>query len=223
MREKFPLLSLLPSCLRPGRDGSVTEHCDPETLTAFAERTLHLHERDQVAHHLSLCPDCREVLALASGTNIPAVNSKTRPANLLWPWLYSGAAVAAVCLAVLFLPSTEPPVTRPMEKSTTPKPTFSPQLTAATIAAPVLPGLTPVWRVNSSRYPASLEVSYDNRRSWTTIHTPALHPKSVASEGPRVWVANDDGTILQSNDGGLHWTPLRPTVHVAAVEASATH
>jgi hypothetical protein len=223
MREKFPLLSLLASHLRPGRDGDVIQHCDPETLTAFAERTLHPHERDQIARHLSLCSDCREVLALSSAADIPAFNSKPRPANVPLPWLYSGAALAALCLALLFLPSTKPPASRPMEKPTTPNPTFSPQHTAARIAAPVLPGLTPVWRVNSSRYPASLEVSYDKRRTWRTVHTPKLNPKSVASEGTNVWVINADGTVLQSHDGGLHWAPLRPTVHVSAVEASATH
>ena len=108
-----------------------------------------------------------------------------------------------------------------MGKAATSNPTFSPQLTAARIVRPILPGLKPVWRVNSSRYPASLEVSYDNRRTWRTIYSPNGHPKSVAWEGSSVWVANADGTVLQSNDGGLHWKPLHPTVHISAVEASS--
>lgn len=222
MRKEFSLLSLLPAYLRPRGDCAADEHCDPETLTAFRERTLRPQERDQIVRHLSLCPDCRAVLALSSATDIPAFHPERRPASVPLQWLYSGAALAALCLAALLFPSTKPPAPQPMENATASNPAFSHQLTAARIAAPVLPGLTPVWRVNSSRHPASLEVSYDNRRTWRTIYSPNAHPRSVAWEGTNVWVANGDGTVLQSNDGGLHWTRLTPAMHISAVQASSS-
>lgn len=219
MRKEFPLLTLLPAYLHPRADCTADEHCDAETLNAFRERTLRPQERAVVARHLSLCSDCRAVLALSSAADIPSFHAERAPANVPLQWLYSGAALAALCLAALFLPSTKVPSST--EIVTAPHPTFSPKLAAARIASPVLPGITPIWRVNSSRNPASLEISYDNRRTWRTIYLPNAHPKSVAWQGSNVWVANADGAILQSNDGGLHWTRLPPAFHISAVEASS--
>jgi hypothetical protein len=40
-------------------------HPDADLLTAFAEQTLSASERDGILHHLALCGDCRDVIALA--------------------------------------------------------------------------------------------------------------------------------------------------------------
>src|SRR5664279_6433122 len=41
-------------------------HPSPDELTSFMEGTLPSVERDFLTHHLALCPDCREVVFLAS-------------------------------------------------------------------------------------------------------------------------------------------------------------
>jgi len=41
-------------------------HIDANLLTAYAEQSLDVRERESVAAHLALCSDCREILFLAT-------------------------------------------------------------------------------------------------------------------------------------------------------------
>jgi len=49
----------------PGQGAPERAHPDADLLTAFAEQALSATERDGVLEHLSLCGDCRDVVALA--------------------------------------------------------------------------------------------------------------------------------------------------------------
>lgn len=224
------MLPLLRSHLRQANSTDDAPHCDAETLTAFAERTLDPTERDRVAHHLSECPYCCEVLATSSQAAVPPASEKTQTARTRLRWFYGAAALASLCVAAIVfhhpsktppsppqppqhVASTNPP---PVPKFTGP-PIFSPRLTDAQVTSPVLTGFAPVWRINSSRYPAALEISYNNGQTWSLIRTPGFQPKSVASEGTTVWVADAKGTVLQSTDVGLHWTRLPQTTHPSPV------
>jgi len=69
----------LPESLRSAlaRQGGGEVHPSPDVLTSFMERTLPRDERDFVTNHLALCPDCREVVFLASSAaEGAAVNEK---------------------------------------------------------------------------------------------------------------------------------------------------
>lgn len=54
-------------------------HPEADLLTAFAEQTLSVTERDSVLAHLALCGDCREVVALA----LPAADFAATPSVTL--------------------------------------------------------------------------------------------------------------------------------------------
>jgi hypothetical protein len=54
----------------PATNAAEPNHPDPDLLTAFAEQSLSLAERDGVLEHLVLCVDCRDTVALA----LPAEN-----------------------------------------------------------------------------------------------------------------------------------------------------
>jgi hypothetical protein len=54
----------------PATNAAEPNHPDPDLLTAFAEQSLSLAERDGVLEHLVLCADCRDTVALA----LPAEN-----------------------------------------------------------------------------------------------------------------------------------------------------
>jgi Photosynthesis system II assembly factor YCF48 len=62
MNQKLPMP--LRNALARQAGGEV--HPSPDVLTSFIERTLPRDERDLVTYHLALCPDCREVVLLAS-------------------------------------------------------------------------------------------------------------------------------------------------------------
>ncbi len=66
----------------PGQNVPEPAHLDVDLLTAFAERSLSTSERDSALHHLSLCGDCRDLLALAlpaAGASVeaPAIADET--------------------------------------------------------------------------------------------------------------------------------------------------
>jgi hypothetical protein len=74
-------------------------HPDPDLLTSFAEDSLRENERGLVLAHLSVCGDCREIVALAQPvmetSAVPRVESSSW---LRWPVLKWGAAVACVAI-----------------------------------------------------------------------------------------------------------------------------
>lgn len=107
--------ALLRRALR-GQESPEQAHPDADLLTAFAEQTLPAGERDGLLDHLSLCGDCREVIALAlPATEIPAKRSAVHathlPAKTAMGWLHALttpnlrwaalAAAAAIIAAVL--------------------------------------------------------------------------------------------------------------------------
>jgi cytoskeletal protein RodZ len=108
MNQKLP---------RPLRDALARQaggevHPSPDVLTSFMERTLPLDERELVTDHLALCPDCREVVFLASNAtedvvvdesklaaaHQPAVLAETRRRRwtLGLSWVAGAAAVLLV-------------------------------------------------------------------------------------------------------------------------------
>jgi Photosynthesis system II assembly factor YCF48 len=61
-------------------------HPDADLLTAFAEQSLVESERARVIEHLSLCSECREVVALTLPASDDAmVSTSTRPTHSVWP------------------------------------------------------------------------------------------------------------------------------------------
>src|ERR1700689_830135 len=78
-------------------------HPDADVLTAFAEHSLPVLERDHVLEHLARCGDCREVVALAlpatEAVALAGSDSTARRGWLSWPVLRWGI-VAAGILAV---------------------------------------------------------------------------------------------------------------------------
>ncbi|HXY51756.1 MAG TPA: YCF48-related protein [Terriglobales bacterium] len=87
--------------LRAG--GAVGEHPDPNVLTAFAEHSLVGRERARVLEHVTLCQDCREILAVATAVPAaepaPAARGGSSSAWFRWPAVRWGA-VAACCVVV---------------------------------------------------------------------------------------------------------------------------
>ncbi|MGD0629737.1 MAG: zf-HC2 domain-containing protein [Terracidiphilus sp.] len=85
-------------------------HPDDDLLTAFAEGKLLQRERAEVFAHLATCPDCREVLSVATQASlIPASGTKPfllprsahRPSRAWLPWASIAACILAMCSAGL--------------------------------------------------------------------------------------------------------------------------
>jgi Photosynthesis system II assembly factor YCF48 len=102
-------------------------HPDPDTLTAFVEELLPAAEHNTVLEHISLCTQCREVVALtlperavaAEAEEAPAPVSTALPAPRRWWFLTpqfgmvaSIAAVAAGVFLVLKIPQMQKPQTQ---------------------------------------------------------------------------------------------------------------
>jgi hypothetical protein len=82
------------------------EHLDADLLTAFAEQLLPESERHLVLSHLSLCSDCREVIALAlPATEAVDVTVSARPKRAGWltlPAFRWGVVAAGVLVVTSF-------------------------------------------------------------------------------------------------------------------------
>jgi Photosynthesis system II assembly factor YCF48/Putative zinc-finger len=97
------------------------EHPDADLLTAFAERSLPLAERQQMLKHLSACADCREVLALSqSAVLLPETQAVLTPAAVpFWRRLFTpafglaGSIAAIAVVAVLVLEHPQQREVRP--------------------------------------------------------------------------------------------------------------
>lgn len=80
------------------------DHPDADVLTAFSERALSEHERNQVLGHLAKCAGCREVIALALPAEEPtlAVVHPTRDKWVTWRRLRWGLVAAGVIVVGSF-------------------------------------------------------------------------------------------------------------------------
>lgn len=76
-------------------------HPDANLLTAFAEHSLTVGEREQVLGHLSGCADCREVVALAGSPLVEPVPEPARKRGLWEMPLFHWGAVAATTVVVV--------------------------------------------------------------------------------------------------------------------------
>ena len=101
-------------------------HPDADLITAFVEKSLADHERDQILEHLAKCADCRETVVLAfpeQAIPIAAAATQRHVPRLSWPVLRWGALAA--CVAIVGVAVTlrhqfraSPPVpARPLETS----------------------------------------------------------------------------------------------------------
>src|SRR5580700_8029063 len=78
-------MSNLPKIVLKQLEAPAGEHLDADLLTAFAEQSLPESERNLVLEHLSLCSDCREVIALAlPATEAASVTVSAHPARAGW-------------------------------------------------------------------------------------------------------------------------------------------
>ena len=86
------------------------QHPDADLLTSFLEQTLPQAERQQVMRHLSLCGDCREVVALALPEMEVSPVAVAQPEASGWtssPWTsWIGLRWAATAAAVLLIAGT---------------------------------------------------------------------------------------------------------------------
>jgi Carboxypeptidase regulatory-like domain/Putative zinc-finger len=88
----------------PASGRGAVSHPDADQITAFVEKALPAHEREQMLAHLAVCSHCRETVAMAlppEEVRIPEL-AGPRPGfrrwRLVWP-----AAAAAMALFVLYL------------------------------------------------------------------------------------------------------------------------
>jgi len=107
------LSTLLRQRLRATEDRS-GQHPDPDTLTAYIEQSLPVPERDTLVRHLSLCSQCREVVALTMpetmaealpGAVAPAGVSSAAPRRrwFLSPAFGLGGSIAVMVLGVALI------------------------------------------------------------------------------------------------------------------------
>src|ERR1700748_3539623 len=83
------------------------QHPDADQLSAFIEHVLPAHEQEQSLAHLAICPQCREVVALAMPQAEPLPQAHPEPARrpwfsgwMMWP---AAAALAALVLAGIYV------------------------------------------------------------------------------------------------------------------------
>ncbi len=78
------------------------EHPDADLLSSFLEQTLPQAERQQVMQHLSLCGDCREVVALSLPEMESVPVAAAQPEASIWKrWLVVRWAAAAAAVLVI--------------------------------------------------------------------------------------------------------------------------
>jgi len=226
----------LQSKLREQNQGTRAGQCCAESLAAFVENTLSPAEREQAAHHLSLCPLCRDALALISRVPRPA-QSINRPSSKYRIAGLAAAALILLCVAVLYSHSGIRSIAKPelipaptssvraSPKKDSRRQEFGPSPedtaasmpisahlaeTVATIPKTNNPGNT--WKVDLTQHPATLEKSQDGGRTWKPVSIPGFQPRSILWKDARVWAIDSQGLIMQSNDNGTHWIRLQHSV-----------
>lgn len=101
--------------IRPQPSAALQVHPEADVLNAFMEQALPAGERDILLHHLILCADCREVVALALPVSVQDarpveaaapiekkhIGSRTGSPWFAWPGLRWAALAAGIAVAVL--------------------------------------------------------------------------------------------------------------------------
>jgi hypothetical protein len=147
-------MSNLPKIVLKQLEAPAGEHLDADLLTAFAEQSLPESERNLVLEHLSLCSDCREVIALAlPATEAASVTVSAHPARAGWltvPAFRWGVVAAGVLVVtsfgVLQYQQTHPGKEKQLAAAVTPRepiPSASVQTPAASPQTPAAPGAVP--------------------------------------------------------------------------------
>jgi hypothetical protein len=201
-------------------------HPDADLLTAFTERSLTSHEREQVMSHLADCGDCREVLEVA----LPAFEADVTPVTitasrrgwLSWPTLRWGVVAAGLALitsvgilqyghhsenpnlAAKLVLQNEAPATQKFSSSAHPAP---PQLNSA----------QPEMRKKADvKAPPNAEARVPADRSHASngfVAQRAVHAKPSGAAGGIIGGAVGSESSQSSSDGGAN------SVHGAAVYA----
>ncbi|HLW53917.1 MAG TPA: YCF48-related protein [Candidatus Angelobacter sp.] len=83
-------------------------HPDADTLTAYAEKLLSTRERGRIMDHIAACRECRDVIALSTGTGtdsaVTPVVVPDRSARRSWRPLFGlAASLAVVAVAAVFV------------------------------------------------------------------------------------------------------------------------
>jgi hypothetical protein len=135
----------------PGGPGNLqgARHPDANLLSAFAEKSLTDRERTEVLNHLAQCADCREMMALAVGSEPAVIESSAAVAKRRWSawstlrWGALAATLGAVAIVVALRPvmdrRQQPPANgpHPAVAANANKPI------APLAAEPLAPGLNP--------------------------------------------------------------------------------
>jgi hypothetical protein len=178
------------------------EHPDADLLTAFAEQLLPESERTLVLDHLSLCSDCREVIALAlPATEAVNVGVSARPTRAGWLTIHAlrwGVVAVGVLVVtsfgVLQYRQTHPGKEKQLAAAVVPREPIStsaqmPTISAQTSAAPET--------VTHSEEKIQLDKRVEARKQF-----PSMFPQSKS--------ASDAGATA----GGV-WRPSPPASRVS--------
>jgi hypothetical protein len=190
---------------------AVGDHPDADTLTSFQERKLTPSSRASVAEHLSICPTCREVLALSASSN---------PVRTVFGRLNIVRLAAAAALILVFAVSASriddqvaatilSARARQFQLLMDRRPMLSYILAESN--ASIASDQALVWRVRNRGSSAVVETSADAGRTWRPANlNQSFEPKAVGFKGSDVWVSGASGAVLVSRDAGRHWVRIEP-------------
>jgi hypothetical protein len=190
------------------------DHPDANLLGAFAEKALPRHEQIQLLKHLSVCADCRGVVALTAALPDQASAAAAVPSNarwFAWPFLRWGALAACVLVvgaAVTFrqLQETrqesrsEVPAVRSLASAPPNVAILKPPAGTATSAHPA-PRAAMAAIVPGRAKDATPQSQDDNSEGIARPVTPNM----PAANGVPRWTLNSDGTLQRSLDSGQTW------------------
>ncbi|MGA8492912.1 MAG: YCF48-related protein [Terriglobales bacterium] len=210
---------------------SLTDHPDPNLLSAFIERSLPKGERESVLKHLWACASCREVVSLSATQPEASVVSVAQSGSgwLSWPALRWGAAAACVVVvgAVLTLrqkPEPQPKAamvaeSMPAERKipgatenpevTTPAPSPVEMADARTGSplADVVPGRAKDALAEPQDAQSEKLTNAPSSKGKTMLVGSARGGAALAGLAPR-WTLSSDGTLERSLDSGASWQTI---------------
>jgi len=193
------------------------EHPDANLLTAFAEKRLLAHEREELLAHLAECADCREVFALTSVTEqgVPA-----RPLSPVWRWVAAAAAAAFILtgvwgLRLILLPA---PNKTPPPAAITPQNDIALSSPPANIARPQIApapkvAARPAPRTRPKPLPVAKEQAVAREVAPKYVSAPMARGLAItAGKGflprTRVLWSIAARVVRRSSDGGITWQPV---------------